>query len=340
MIRIHIPGFYASDVSIKEPRVGDAQIIDDGKNYEVIDGYCGNGLKRLINALKARGIKSPYLHISHAHYDHDYGILQIINDSYFSPKGLYCYDPNTLKGGFASGEIKSDAEYLQKVINAAKARKIPVYFVGNGDSIKHGEIVIKVYRSQPSYEGTSKDPHGWSYVNDGSLCYWFPKLSYFASGDGPERIYDCCKAWGIKPKFFKIPHHGNNCTESQAYGLKADGALYCWDNDYSTEITDFLQYGRGRCIEAGIKYLSIHGDINVIFFRKRAVIYKDGDIYRYDCAYNGVPTLKDPTLEDVKAVLSGKAGNSNERVTYLLNRNQNPGLIQKEINELYKLIKG
>ena len=340
MIRIHIPGLYASDVSSSETRVGDAQIIDDGKNYEVIDGYCGGGLKRLINALKERGIKSPYLHISHAHYDHDYGILQIINDSYFTPKGLYCYDPSTLKGGFASGEIKSDAEYLQKVINAAKAKKIPVYFVGNGDSIKHGEIVIKVYRSQPKYEGTSEDPHGWSFMNDGSLCYWFPQLSYFTSGDGPIRIYDLCKQYSIKPKIFKIPHHGNNCTASQARGLKADGALYCWDNDYSTEITDFLQYGRRRCIEAGIKYLSIHGDINIIFYKKKAVIYKGGQIYRYDCSYNGSPVLGNPDLATVKTVLSGKAGSGDARTTYLLNHLQNPGLIQKEVNEIIKMVKG
>jgi hypothetical protein len=98
--------------------------------------------------------------------------------------------------------------------------------------------------------------------------------------------------------------------------------------------------GREDCIAVGMKYFSCHGDLNAIFFSKRAVIYKDGNIYRYACSYNGKPTLADPTLANVKAVLSGKAGNNNERVTYLLNRKINPGLIQKEINELYKLIKG
>jgi hypothetical protein len=340
MIRIHIPGLFASDLSGGETRVGDTQIIDDGKNFEVIDGYCGKGLNRLINALKTRGIKSPYLHITHAHYDHDYGILQIINDSYFSPRGLYCYDPNSLNGGFASNEIKSDAEYLRKVINAAKAKKIPVYYVEHGDEIRHGEIIIKVFRKQPSYQGTSEDPHGWSFTNDGSLCYWFPELSYFTSGDGPERIYDCCKAWGIKPKFFKIPHHGNNCTMSQANGLRNGGALYCWDNDYSTSITDFLQYGRGRCIQAGIKYFDIHGDINVVFHIGKGVIYKDGRVYSYSCAYKGVLTLKKPDLAIVKAVLKGSAGTNDARTTYLLNKVYRPGEVQTEINELYRLIKG
>ena len=89
-----------------------------------------------------------------------------------------------------------------------------------------------------------------------------------------------------------------------------------------------------------MKYLSVHGDINVIFFSKRAVIYKDGQIYRYACDYAGLASLQNPTLENVKAVLSGKAGTDDDRVTYLLNRSMNPGLVQKEINELYKLIKG
>lgn len=44
MIRICIPGFQNSDSG--GPRWGDAQIIDDGKNYEVIDGYCGVGATR------------------------------------------------------------------------------------------------------------------------------------------------------------------------------------------------------------------------------------------------------------------------------------------------------
>ena len=97
MIRLHIIGLCASDVSKQTPRCGDAQIIDDGTNYEVIDGYCGKGANRLISALKKRKIYSPYLHITHAHYDHYYGIRAIIRDKAFAPKALYCYDPDSLR---------------------------------------------------------------------------------------------------------------------------------------------------------------------------------------------------------------------------------------------------
>lgn len=337
MIRLQVPGFYNSDKG--GPRWGDAQTIDDGTNFEVIDGYCGVGTSRLIKRLKDRGIKSPYLHISHAHGDHDEGIMAIIKDSYFSPRGLYCYDPDVLKAGLGNSEIKSDYNYLKKIVAEAKSKKIPVTYLKHGDTIRHGEILIKVYRNNPTYAGSKADPHGWDFVNDGSLCYWFPELGYWTSGDGCGGAYNMCKRVGAKPKFIKIDHHGNYCNQSQAQGLKSLGTLFCWDNDYSVNITDFLKYGRGRCIEAGIKYLSCHGDINAIFFSRRAVIYKDGNIYRYACDYAGKPALADPTLENVKAVLSGKAGNDDDRTTYLLNRKMNPGLIQNEINALYKLIK-
>lgn len=328
MIRIHIPGFYDSDSG--GPRWGDAQIIDDGVNYEVIDGYCGAGTTHLVKALKDRGIKSPYLYITHAHYDHRYGVRQIINDSYFSPKAIYCQGPSTITA--YNSDIKSDLDALKTIIREAKERKIPVHYLGDGDKIVHGEIKFTVYRDFPKYNGNNE-----AYLNDGSLCFWFPELKYLTTGDAG---LDCAKEHNLNPIWIKIGHHGNDCPRAISTWLYNHGTRYCWDNDYNTKLTDFLMTGREDCIAVGMKYFSCHGDINAIFFSKKGVIYKDGNIYRYDCSYNGKPTLAGPTLANVKAVLSGKAGNSNARVTYLLNRKMNPGLIQKEINELYKLIKG
>ena len=129
-------------------------------------------------------------------------------------------------------------------------------------------------------------------MNDGSLCFWFPTLKYWTSGDGPERIYDMCKSVGAKPVMFKIPHHGNNCTKSQAEGLKESGAKYCWDNDISNYYTDFLMYGRRRCEQAGIKYFSCRGDLNMIAFNGKVCIYKDGGVYSYACSYKGKTALR------------------------------------------------
>ena len=333
MIRLHVPGFSDNDFTEKEirdgeARLGDAQIIDDGKYYVVIDGYCGKGTTRLINALKERKITRPYLYITHAHYDHYYGVRQIIRDDYFKPRALYCYDPAKVLTHLTN-EIRSNISALQAVIEEARKKKIPVKYIDDGDKITHGEIKIEVYRRDTEYDGNSE-----GYVNDRSIALWFPELRYLTTGDGATRVGD------LKPKFIKIGHHGNYCPRVQATWLKNNGCIFCWDNDYATTITDFLETGREDCIGVGMKYLDCHGDLNAIFFGRRAVIYKRGQIYRYSCSYSGKAALEGPNLTNVKAVLRGDAGTDDARVTYLLNHAQNPGLIQQEINELYSLIRG
>ncbi len=338
MIRIYIPGFYNNDSG--GPRWGDCQLIDDGTNYEIIDCYLGIGKTRFIKYLKDHGIKKPYLYISHAHGDHDEGIYDIIKDSYFTPKCLYCYDPESLSDGLSNNDVRGDYNYLKKIIQAAKDRKIPVKYLKHGDHIIHGDIDFYVYRKQPKFTGNSKDPNGWSFCNDGSLCFWFPKLKYWTSGDGPEKIYDMCKSVGANPVLFKIPHHGNNCNKGQADGMKSLGAKFCWDNDYSTNITEFLRYGRNRCIEAGIKYLDIHGDINILAYCGKVVIYKHGKVYKYACSYNGKATLKYATITVIEDAIAGKYGSDDARTTALINAGYWPSNVQNHINKLYKLIKG
>lgn len=336
MIRLQAVGLFSSDFGSGETRLGDATIIDDGKNYEVIDGYCGKGADRLISALKTRNIRTPFLHDSHFHWDHYNGIRRIINDTWFKPRALYCQNPDSITAYNSS--IKGDIDAVRTIIKEAKARGIPVIYLKNGDRIVHGDIKFTVYRDNPKWTGNSE-----AYLNDGSLCYWFPELSYLTTGDASMWS---AEKYNLHPKFIKCGHHGNDISgltlkpSQMAPWLKKNGCVYYWDNDFSTKLTDFLMTGREDAQNAGMTIFDIHGDINAIFFRKKAVIYKHGKIYRYDCAYNGAPTLADPTLENVKAVLKGTAGNDDARVTYLLNRAMNPGLIQKEINELYKLIKG
>lgn len=340
MIRCNIIGFSSSDFGSGETRLGDCQIFDDGKNCVVIDGYTGRGADKLIKRLKKRGIKRPFLYISHAHGDHFDGIMNIIKDSYFSPRGLYCYDPDSLSSGFGNSEVRSDVNGLKAVINRAKAKGITVKYLKHGDHQKHGDIDFYVYRKQPSFKGNASDPHGWVFVNQGSLCFWFPKLRYWTSGDGPDNVYDFCKSVGAKPVFFKIPHHGNACVTRDANGLKSMGALYCWDNDYSTTITEFLKYGRKRCIEAGIKFFNIHGDINFVAYGKKVVIYKGGKNYQYPCTYSGKSTLKMADLDAVIDTLSGKFGNGESRVTALIDAGYYPSNVQNRINQITKALGG
>lgn len=333
MIRINIPGFFDSDKG--GPRWGDCQMVNnDYGDFDVIDGYCGVGADRLIDRLKSLSVKNPYLHITHAHYDHYNGIERIIDDKWFSPKALYCYDPYTLRKDF-SEECRQNIEALVRIINKAKKSGISVIYLQNGDRIVHHDIEIEVYRLQPqTAENTD------SYINDGSLCYYFPKLRYLTSGDGPARIYDLCTQYNLRPVIFKIPHHGNCCPRSQANGMKALGALFCWDNDYNTSITDFLTTGRDRCIGAGIKYISCHGDINMIAYNGTFVIYKGSEHWSYKCGYKGKISLKSANLAIVKAVLKGDLGNGDARITALLDKGFKPASVQKEVNEMFKLVRG
>lgn len=334
MIRNQIPGF--SSGGNGDGRFGDAQIITNDSNSFalVIDGYCGSAADMLIGILKDRGLKNVYLYCSHPHYDHLDGLRRIMDDSYFTVISFNCYEPSSLNGGRGNSEIQDDIDYLNDSIKLAKNKGIPVNYLHHGDEVVIEDIKFNVYRKQEEYQGYSKDPHGWSFLNDGSLCFFFHELGYWTSGDGPMEIYTMCKSVGAKPVIFKIPHHGNNCPESQANGMYSLGARLCWDNSYSTNAADdFLKYGRRRCIEAGIKYVGIHGDINMIACNGQIHVYKDWTVYSYPCSYMGKNTLKGADSAIVADVINNKAGNGNARISYLLNRGYNPFSVQNAVNK-------
>lgn len=331
MIRINIPGFYSSDSG--GPRWGDAQIVDDGKNYVVIDGYCQVGTDRLIKRLKKLNIKNPNLYLSHVHWDHYCGLRKIINDGWFHPASFNCQDPDSI--GDVSGDVRGEKQTLRKIISEARARGIKVNYLKDGDHVTIGDIDFYVYQKTYSYTGNSD-----AYLNDGSLCFWFKSIGYWTSGDGPQKIADMCEAKGARPVIFKIPHHGNNCPRLQAQGMKRLGAVYCWDNDYSTGITDFLQYGRGRCIEAGIQYINCHGDINIIAQGGYVAIYKDFKSYKYKCIYKGKTRLKQPTIAAVEGVLRGTYGTGNARITALIDAGFYPIATQDKVTEIINLVRG
>lgn len=338
MIRRYIIGFSDSDSG--GPRWGSCVIFSDGKETVVIDGYTGAGKRKLLARLKEIGCKNPWLYLTHAHGDHYDGIKEIIEDPYFKPKGFRCYDPATIKAGASqNGEIRGDRNALIEIINICMEKGIPVKYVHSSDSYVHGEIKFKTYREQPAFEGNSEDPHGWSYLNDGSLVFWFYELGTIVDGDGPMQIGEFCEKRGIHAKDFQIPHHGNNCNKGRAALMKQLGAVYCWDDSYDSG-TEFLHYGRQRCIEAGIKHYGIHGDINTIYFGGRAVIYKGSSIFRYACSYKGKAALKMHTADVTRKVIRGSYGSGDTRTTNLLDEGYNPGLVQKSVNSVINTAKG
>ena len=284
MISIKAVGLYSSDFSSGETRLGDAQIITDGTNYEVIDGYCDRGATRLISTLKSMGIKSPYLHISHPHYDHRDGIDKILSDTYFTPRALYCQDPDSITAHNSS--IRSDITALRNIIAKAEKKKIPVIFLDNEDKIEHGDIKITVYRQYPKYSGNSD-----AFLNDGSLCYWLPKLRYLTTGDASMW---CAYKYSLNPLIVKGGHHGNDMSadgylkpSQMCVWLYKHGCRIYWDNDFSTKLTDFLMTGREDAQSAGMTILNIHGNIDMMFAEGKVTIRHGSDTYTADVPYQG-----------------------------------------------------
>lgn len=342
MIRCYIPGFSRPD---KEVRYGDVQVLIDERKKIclIIDGGCGKGTDKLISYLKRRKLFKIYLAISHAHYDHTYGIRKIINDDDFIVLGLYCYDPDSLAKGLSnnkgSKEVRNDIASMKTLLAEAKAKKIKITYLKHGDNIKLGGIKFKVYRRQPNHVSDS-DTNGWDYVNYGSLCFYFYELYYWTGGDGPESTYEFIKSLGIKVKFFKIAHHGNNCNNTQAKGLKKLGAIYCWYNDLEPKgigTTGFTEFGARRCKENGLIVFETVGDFNWIAQSGKVIIYKSGKKYQFDVPYQPKTVLKQPTVDIIRNTFMGKYGSSDTRTSNLLDIGYYPNSVQTKINLVIKV---
>ena len=346
MIYLHIP-----KVVTKSEREGDNQNFIDFKNKRVfvIDGYCGSSKSALLSWLIDNIVSRLFifsLFLTHPHYDHYNGIREMINKKkdgkyVFNIDVLYCQNPSILRKGLrnnrGSDYVRADIATLEKIIAEAKARGIKVVYPKNAQKFTIGNIKFTVYFEQPSVVAND-DKSGDSYLNDGSLCLYFPEFKYFTGGDGPEKIYDMCKKYGLAVIFFHIPHHGNNCTESQAKGMKALGALYCWDNDPHDYITDFLMYGRRRCIQAGLKFIDCRSDINVLFYSRKAYIYHNGALkYTYSITYKEPSTLKGASSSVVESVFLGEYSKGDDRVTKLILAGYTPSSVQSKVNEVIEL---
>lgn len=343
MIRGYILGFDKPD---KPTRYGTSEFITDGTNNILIDSYCGNASEKLIAYFKKRKIKDWYFFVTHPHYDHIDGFIRMIKSGYFNVKRLYCYDPKSLLVGIrknkGSEAALEDKEYLESLIKLCKSKNIEVKFVDDGDRVEIGDIKIEVYRKQPT-KVEDDDTNAWSYINDGSLCFYFPQLYYWTSGDGCEKIWDFIKEVGAKVKFFQIPHHGNNCTQSQARGLKESGATVCWynhlePNGIGTE--EFTEYGARRCKQAELIVLDAIGDINWVAFNNKMYIYHGGkSVTNYFCPYNGKSTLRTPKPLTIRYVFEGRYGNGDDRITNIIDDGYYFGSVQTKVNTVVKVAK-
>ena len=350
----HVPGFSSYKYDTRE---GDTQFFkyrNDAtrKSYFlVIDGGTPTYANILIKDLKMFGAHAAdaemRLAASHTHYDHIKGLRILINHKTnkkytFNITTLYCYNPDSLKSGLrnnkGSGYARSEINNMNDMIAEAKARGIKVVYLTNKQKVVWGDIKFQSFRMQPSRVEDS-DKYGDSYLNDGSLAFWFWEQGYLTSGDGPDRMDKLCEKYDLKPVMVKGPHHGNCFVRDCAKWMKNNGTWLYWDNDLSKGITDFLQTGREDAIGVGMTVMNVIGAINGAFFKNKAVIYKGGKIYRYMISFNNTTKMADTNAAFIRRVLRGDFGNGDTRTTYILCYNYNPGIVQKQVNGVVNLAK-
>ena len=258
MFKAYVPKITLSG---RETRKGDGFGMRCNGQTMLFDGFEGgeptNNLMSWLDSEKVEVIDTVVL--SHIHYDHYNGLLQIEADGRFHIKLLYMYDPLTLKhgcDGSANGRaVKEDMDNAYKFIRAMQSYGTKVNWIDKGTVIPFGDVTWKVYRNQPKEFTDLDDGNAYAFVNDGSLVLWSPETQLLLGGDGPSDIKDAIKYFGAEVSGYDISHHGNSCSMSNAEALKAAGCVVAWETNIERDgagTTDFTQYGARRVKQVGI----------------------------------------------------------------------------------------
>ena len=258
MFKAYVPKITLSG---RETRKGDGFGMRCNGQTMLFDGFeGGEPTNNLMSWLASEGVQDIDVAVlSHVHYDHYNGLLQIEKDSRFHIKQVYMYDPLTLKhgcDGSANGRaVKEDMDNAYKVIRKLQSYGTRVLWLDKGATIPFGDITWRVYRNQPTHFTDLDDGHAYAFVNDGSLVLWSPETQLLLGGDGPSDIKDAIKYFGAEVSGYDISHHGNSCSMSNAEALKAAGCVVAWETNIERDgagTTDFTQYGARRVKQVGI----------------------------------------------------------------------------------------
>ena len=269
-----ITGYIPSYVSKGEDdRRGDGLILRSDTGYTlIVDGFDGSApTTKLINWLKERKITELYLALSHPHYDHYKGLRTIMEDRYITIRRLYCYDPESIAHGIGSSangrSVKEDYDNLKAVIAQARGRGAEVVYLKTGDSVTLGDIRFRVWRKQPTGFTDLDDGNAYAFTNNGSLCFYFPDFRLLLTGDGPEALKEAIAYFGDVVLILKVPHHGNNCSKSNAQAAKKAGCILAYETNIEAKgpgTTGFTAYGSRRVVEEGITVLMQDTDIWIL----------------------------------------------------------------------------
>lgn len=264
-------------------RMGDGIAMICAGQVMLVDGFQGgqptDGLR---SWLASRGVKNIDIAVlTHPHWDHYNGLLQIEEDSRFHIKLVYMYDPLTLKhgcDGSANGiSVKEDMDNAYKWIRAMQAHGTRVLWIDKGSTIKFGDITWKIFREQPTRFTEEDQGNGWAFVNNGSLCLYSPETELILPGDGPDDQERMMDYFGGEVSGTDVTHHMGSWTQHNARALKRRGCVVAFGSCVEKNgpgTSGWTQYGGRRIKEEGIPLwgqeddIYIHAENGLITFRQ------------------------------------------------------------------------
>lgn len=277
---------------------GGIGIICNGQTM-LFDGFEGgeptNGMKAWLAENDVSTVDVAVL--SHVHYDHYHGLLEIEDDSRFHIKQVLMYDPLTLKhgcDGSANGRaVKDDMNNAYKFIRAMQAHGTKVNWLDKGGVVKCGDTSWKVYRNQPRHFTDYDDGNAYAFVNDGSLVLYSPEVQLLFGGDGCIDLEDAIAYFHQIIIAMYVQHHGNCCPESDAKAAKKAGVILMWETNVERKgpgTTGFTMYGSRRVVQAGIPVWMQNEPIYITAANGKIVFRQGGKIVTASVPYQSYQT--------------------------------------------------
>ena len=270
-------------------RRGDCQVIhDDNHNAIIIDGGEDDICNKAISYCKSHGISHITYILSHWHYDHDRG-MKLLLDSSLIVDRIYCPPPSDLTKLRDSDARDDYSRASQRIAQATNLHKPITYPPADKYlDIKVGSIACRIWRRsvRPSENVDYQ-------VNNTSLVCYFPDLYYMTSGDTINAVNSFLANKYGPIKVFKIPHHGNACTNEATSRLADLGAELCWYNHaeaFGTSIggDEFSHWGALYCKNKGFICLRPFHEITMVAANKKLTVTQNGSKWTFDIPYTGV----------------------------------------------------
>lgn len=227
----------------------------------LVDGFEGgeptNGLKDWLEKNGVSTVKTAVL--THIHYDHYHGLMEIEDDGRFHIETVLMYDPLTLKHGCDGSDngqaLQDDIDRAYKFIRFMQSHGTKVKWIDKGSTVKCGDTTWNVYRNQPRKFTDDDDGNAYAFVNDGSLVLCSPEVPLLFGGDGCIDLEDAIAYFHQIIIAMYVQHHGNCCPESDAKAAKEAGVILMWETNVERRgpgTTGFTMYGSRRVVQQGI----------------------------------------------------------------------------------------